>query len=108
MIADIVKEVTNSGPDGILSGLSELITSFLQSGITDNVSKIVETYVNIANKLNELNEKLSSNEEVRNSIDTMNRNTSDREINKKLSVTGYRKMTPKYFIPLVISHFKVS
>ena len=45
---------------------------------------------------------------IRNSIDTMNRNTSDREINKKLSVAGYRKMTPKYFIPLVISHFKVS
>ena len=33
---------------------------------------------------------------------------SNDEINRKLKVTGYRKMTPKYFIPLVISHFKAS
>ena len=43
---------------------------------------------------------------IRNSIETMVRNTSDEEINKQLHITGYRKMTPKYFIPLVISKLK--
>ena len=42
---------------------------------------------------------------IRNSIETMNRNTSDEEISKKLHISTYRKMTPKYFIPLVLSHF---
>ena len=41
---------------------------------------------------------------IRNSIESMNRNTSDEEIHKRLHISGYRKMTPKYFIPLVISN----
>ena len=45
---------------------------------------------------------------IRNSIESMNRNTSDKEIKKRLDTSGYRKVTPKYFIPLVISHFNVS
>ena len=40
---------------------------------------------------------------IRNSIDNMNRNTSYKEINRKLHTTGYKKMTPKHFIPLVIN-----
>ena len=42
---------------------------------------------------------------IRNSIETMNRNTSNDEINRKLHTSTYRKITPKYFIPLVLSHF---
>ena len=42
---------------------------------------------------------------IRNSIETMNRNTSNDEINRKLHNSAYRRITPKYFIPLVLSHF---
>lgn len=41
---------------------------------------------------------------IRNSIETMNRNTNEKEINNKLHISGFRKMTPKCFIPLVISN----
>lgn len=42
---------------------------------------------------------------IRNSIDTINKNTSSEELNLKLKVPYCRKLTPKYFIPLAISHF---
>ena len=41
---------------------------------------------------------------IRNSIETMNRNTNSKELNSKLNTVGYRKMTPKYFIPIIISN----
>lgn len=43
---------------------------------------------------------------IRNSIEVMNRNTSDEIIYKKLKVNGYRKVTPKFFIPLIVSRLK--
>lgn len=43
---------------------------------------------------------------IRNSIDTMERNTTRKEIETKLNVPYSRKLTPKYFIPLVVSHFE--
>ena len=42
---------------------------------------------------------------IRNSIETMNRNTSTKDLKIKLHAPYYRKITPKCFIPLVISHF---
>ena len=42
---------------------------------------------------------------IRNSIDTMNKNTSNEELCLKLKKQTFRKLTPKYFIPLAISHF---
>ena len=42
---------------------------------------------------------------IRNSIETMNHNTTKHEINKIFHINYDKKMTPKYFIPLVISYF---
>ena len=43
---------------------------------------------------------------IRNSIDTMERNTAKQEIQRKLQISCSRKLTAKYFIPLVLSHFE--
>ena len=43
---------------------------------------------------------------IRNSIDTMERNTNRQEIKEKLNISCSRKLTAKYFIPLVLSHFE--
>lgn len=43
---------------------------------------------------------------IRNSIDTMERNTTKEEIQDKLNISCSRKLTAKYFIPLALSHFK--
>lgn len=43
---------------------------------------------------------------IRNSIDTMERNTTKQEIQTKLKISCSRKLTAKYFIPLVLSHFE--
>lgn len=43
---------------------------------------------------------------IRNSIDTMERNTTKQEIQDKLKISCSRKSTAKYFIPLALSHFK--
>lgn len=42
---------------------------------------------------------------IRNSIDTMERNTTKKEIQEKLNISDSRKLTTKYLIPLVVSHF---
>lgn len=42
---------------------------------------------------------------IRNAIETMNHNTTKYEINKIFHINYDKKMTPKYFIPLVISYF---
>lgn len=42
---------------------------------------------------------------IRNAIETMNHNTTKHEINKIFHINYDKKMTPKYFIPLVISYF---
>lgn len=42
---------------------------------------------------------------IRNAIETMNHNTTKHEINKVFHINYDKKMTPKYFIPLVISYF---
>lgn len=42
---------------------------------------------------------------IRNAIETMNHNTTRHEINKIFHINYDKKMTPKYFIPLVISYF---
>lgn len=42
---------------------------------------------------------------IRNAIETMNHNTTKHEINKTFHINYDKKMTPKYFIPLVISYF---
>lgn len=42
---------------------------------------------------------------IRNAIETMNHNTTKQEINKIFHINYDKKMTPKYFIPLVISYF---
>lgn len=43
---------------------------------------------------------------IRNSIDTMERNTAKQEIQDKLKISCSRKLTAKYFIPLALSHFR--
>ena len=42
---------------------------------------------------------------IRNAIETMNHNTTKHEINKIFHINYDKKMTPKYFVPLVISYF---
>ncbi len=42
---------------------------------------------------------------IRNAIETMNHNTTKHVINKIFHINYDKKMTPKYFIPLVISYF---
>lgn len=44
---------------------------------------------------------------IRNAIETMNNNTSKNEINSIFNISYKGKLTPKYFIPLVISHFQI-
>lgn len=68
LISDVIKDITDTSPSGILGGLSEIITTFLQSKIVENVSLIVGTYVEISKKLQELNANLDSNKSVRDSI----------------------------------------
>lgn len=43
---------------------------------------------------------------IRNSINTMNNNTTNKEIKSKFDIGYTKKMTPKFFIPLVVSHFQ--
>lgn len=68
LISEVVKSITDTSPSGVLGGLSELITTFLQSKIVENVSAIVGTYIEISKKLQELNTSLDDNKEVRDSI----------------------------------------
>lgn len=67
-----------------------------------NKMKDIYSIISIKYSISEKSVKWS----IRNSIETMNRNTSDKEINKKLKANLYRKATPKYFIPLIISRFE--
>lgn len=68
LISKVVRDISDTSPNGIFGGLSEIITTFLQSKIVDNVSLIVGTYVEISKKLQELNANLDSNKSVRDTI----------------------------------------
>ena len=81
--------------------LIEAINIAYQKPYLLNKIKDIYSIISIKYSISEDSVKWS----IRNSIETMNRNTSEKEINKKLDTIGYRKMTPKYFIPLVISLF---
>lgn len=43
---------------------------------------------------------------IRNSVDTMNHNTTQKEIKKIFNISYDKKITPKYLLPLIISHFQ--
>lgn len=68
LISDVVKSIADTSPNGVLGGLSELITTFLQSKIVENVSAIVQTYIDISLKLQELDINLDDNKKVRDEI----------------------------------------
>lgn len=68
LISDVVKDISDTSPSGIFGGLSEIMTTFLQSKIVDNVSLIVGIYVEISKKLQDLNANLDSNKDVRDNI----------------------------------------
>ena len=70
LISKVVRDISDTSPSGIFGGLSEIITTFLQSKIVDNVSLIVGIYVEISKKLQELNANLDSNKDVRDTIRT--------------------------------------
>lgn len=69
LISDVVKDISDTSPSGIFSGLSEIITTFLQSKIVDNVSLIVGIYVEISKKLQDLNINLANLDIVKDSIE---------------------------------------
>ena len=68
LISKVVRDISDTSPSGIFGGLSEIITTFLQSKIVENVSLIVGIYVEISKKLQELNANLDSNKDVRDTI----------------------------------------
>lgn len=69
LISEVVKDISDTSPSGIFGGLSEVITTFLQSKIVDNVSLIVGIYVEISKKLQDLNINLSNLDIVKDSIE---------------------------------------
>lgn len=69
LISDVVKDISDTSPSGIFGGLSEIITTFLQSKIVDNVSLIVGIYVEISKKLQDLNINLANLDIVKDSIE---------------------------------------
>lgn len=68
LISDVVRDISDTSPSGIFGGLSEIITTFLQSKIVDNVSLIVGIYVEISRKLQELNICLANFKEIKDTI----------------------------------------
>lgn len=68
LISDVVRDISDTSPSGIFGGLSEIITTFLQSKIVDNVSLIVGIYVEISKKLQELNITLANFKEIKDTI----------------------------------------
>lgn len=69
LISEVVKDISDTSPSGIFGGLSEIITTFLQSKIVDNVSLIVGIYVEISKKLQDLNINLANLDIVKDSIE---------------------------------------
>lgn len=69
LISDVVKDISDTSPSGIFGGLSEIITTFLQSKIVENVSLIVGTYVEISKKLQDLNINLANLDIVKDNIE---------------------------------------
>lgn len=68
LISEVVRDISDTSPSGIFGGLSEIITTFLQSKIVDNVSLIVGIYVEISKKLQELNITLANFKEIKDTI----------------------------------------
>lgn len=69
LISKVVRDISDTSPNGIFGGLSEIITTFLQSKIVDNVSLIVGIYVEISKKLQDLNINLANLDIVKDSIE---------------------------------------
>lgn len=69
--------------------------------------RLVRNIKNLYDKVAEIHSASSNSIKwgIRNAIETMNHNTSKREINETFKINYDKKMTPKYFIPLVISYF---
>ena len=68
LISKVVRDIADTSPNGIFGGLSEIITTFLQSKIVDNVSLIVGIYVEISKKLQDLNINLANLKEIKKGI----------------------------------------
>ena len=68
LISSVVKDISDTSPSGIFGGLAEIMTTFLQSKIVDNVSLIVGIYVEISKKLQDLNINLANLKEIKKSI----------------------------------------
>lgn len=68
LISKVVRDISDTSPSGIFGGLSEIITTFLQSKIVENVSSIVGIYVEISKKLQELNITLGNFEGIKDTI----------------------------------------
>lgn len=68
LISKVVRDISDTSPSGIFGGLSEIITTFLQSKIVENVSLIVGIYVEISKKLQDLNINLANLKEIKKSI----------------------------------------
>lgn len=68
LISKVVRDISDTSPSGIFGGLSEIITTFLQSKIVENVSLIVGIYVEISKKLQDLNANLANLKEIKKSI----------------------------------------
>ncbi len=68
LISKVVRDISDTSPSGIFGGLSEIITTFLQSKIVDNVSLIVGIYVEISRKLQDLNITLGNFEGIKDTI----------------------------------------
>lgn len=69
LISKVVRDISDTSPSGIFGGLSEIITTFLQSKIVENVSLIVGIYVEISKKLQDLNINLANLDIVKDNIE---------------------------------------
>lgn len=54
LLSGIIKNLSASGPSSPMAGLDQIISTFLQGQIINQVSEIVSRYHNIATKLNEI------------------------------------------------------
>ena len=68
LISKVVRDISDTSPSGIFGGLAEIMTTFLQSKIVENVSLIVGIYVEISKKLQDLNINLANLKEIKKSI----------------------------------------
>lgn len=73
LIKDIVDKLGKTGEDSIWGQLRAVVNTFLESAKTTSVSSIVDTYTDIADKLDKIQNITLNKEAIDNAIDTLSK-----------------------------------